>query len=345
MALDMGGEQSLSRRAMKAELLDAETELRLAYAWRDDRDEEALHRLVTAYMRLAISMAAKFKRYGAPMNDLIQEAGLGLMKAADKFDPDRGVRFSTYAVWWIKASIQDYVMRNWSMVRTGSTSSQKSLFFNMRRVQARLEREALANGEMLDKHQLRQLIATEVGVPLHDVEMMEGRLAGSDFSLNATQSVDDEGREWIDTLEDDSQQAAETVEHAHDTETSARVARQRDGRAERAGTLHRAGTQAARGAADAGKPRQRAGPVEGARAPAGGRGVRQDAQDAGSAVEGGPVIPRHLILHAPLGFIALLFAVSLLSPLPKGGLSVAPSSFTENAVGLAAPNIQIAFAD
>ena len=128
---------------------DAETELKLAYAWRDQRDEEALHRLVTAYMRLAISMAAKFKRYGAPMNDLIQEAGLGLMKAADKFDPDRGVRFSTYAVWWIKASIQDYVMRNWSMVRTGSTSSQKSLFFNMRRVQARLEREAMAAGQSL----------------------------------------------------------------------------------------------------------------------------------------------------------------------------------------------------
>jgi RNA polymerase sigma-32 factor len=204
---------------MRAELLDAETELKLAYAWRDERDEEALHRLITAYMRLAISMAAKFKRYGAPMNDLIQEAGLGLMKAADKFDPDRGVRFSTYAVWWIKASIQDYVMRNWSMVRTGSTSSQKSLFFNMRRVQARLEREAMANGQSLDKHQLRQMIATEVGVPLHDVEMMEGRLAGSDYSLNATQSVEDEGREWIDTLEDESQQAAETVENAHDMAT------------------------------------------------------------------------------------------------------------------------------
>jgi RNA polymerase sigma-32 factor len=215
----MGGDQSLSRRAMKAELLDAETELQLAYAWRDHRDEEALHRLVTAYMRLAISMAAKFKRYGAPMNDLIQEAGLGLMKAADKFDPDRGVRFSTYAVWWIKASIQDYVMRNWSMVRTGSTSSQKSLFFNMRRVQARLEREAMATGETLDKHQLRQMIATEVGVPLHDVEMMEGRLAGSDYSLNATQSVEDEGREWIDTLEDEAEQAADSVEHAHDMET------------------------------------------------------------------------------------------------------------------------------
>ncbi|WP_296762674.1 RNA polymerase factor sigma-32 [Sediminimonas sp.] len=217
MALDGPNDTTMSRRAMKAELLDAETELRLAYAWRDERDEEALHRLINAYMRLAISMASKFRRYGAPMNDLIQEAGLGLMKAADKFDPDRGVRFSTYAVWWIKASIQDYVMRNWSMVRTGSTSSQKSLFFNLRRVQARLEREAMARGEELDRHQMRQAISSEVGVPLRDVEMMEGRLSGSDFSLNVTQSVEDEGREWIDTIEDEGTQAAEIVENTHDT--------------------------------------------------------------------------------------------------------------------------------
>ena len=219
MALDGDFDKSLSRRAMQAELLDAETELQLAFAWRDHRDEAALHRLVTAYMRLAISMAAKFKRYGAPMNDLIQEASLGLMKAADKFDPDRGVRFSTYAVWWIKASIQDHVMRNWSMVRTGSTSSQKRLFFNMRRVQARLEREAASEGRKLDGHQLRHLISTEVGVPLADVEMMEGRLSGSDFSLNATQSSDEEGREWIETLEDDAEQAAARVERNHDLET------------------------------------------------------------------------------------------------------------------------------
>ena len=219
MTLAQSRDFSLTRTAMKAELLDAETELRLAYAWRDQRDEQALHRLITAYMRLAISMAGKFKPYGASMNDLVQEAGLGLMKAADKFDPDRGVRFSTYAVWWIKASIQDHVMRNWSMVRTGSTSSQKSLFFNMRRVQARLEREAQAAGETLDRHQLRQMISTEIGVPMHDVEMMEGRLSGSDFSLNATQSAEDEGREWIDALVDDSAQAAERVEDSHDTLT------------------------------------------------------------------------------------------------------------------------------
>ncbi len=216
MALDRYNDQTMSRKAMKAELLDAETELRLAYAWRDQRDEAALHRLITAYMRLAISMASKFRRYGAPMNDLIQEASLGLMKAADKFDPDRGVRFSTYAVWWIKASIQDYVMRNWSMVRTGSTSSQKSLFFNLRRVQAKLEREALAEGEVLDGHQLRERVAREVGVSLADVEMMEGRLSGSDFSLNATQSSEDDGREWIDTLEDTAEQAADVVETTHD---------------------------------------------------------------------------------------------------------------------------------
>lgn len=208
---------SLSRAAMSAELLDAETERALALAWRDHRDEAALHRLIHAYMRLAISVAARFKRYGAPMNELIQEAGLGLMKAADKFDPDRGVRFSTYAVWWIKASVQDYVMRNWSMVRTGSTSSQKALFFNMRRVQAQVEREAQQRGETLDRDQLLQMIATEVGVPLHDVEMMDGRLSGSDYSLNATQSSDEEGREWIETLEDDGPQSDAIVEHAHDT--------------------------------------------------------------------------------------------------------------------------------
>lgn len=216
MPLDNTFDRSFSRRAMKAELLDAETELELAYAWRDHRDEVALHRLVKAYMRLAVSMANKFNRYGASKNDLIQEASVGLMRAAEKFDPDRGVRFSTYAVWWIKASIQDYVLRNWSIVRTGTTSSQKSLFFNMRRVQARLEHEARQAGTNLNRPQMRQLIATEVGVPLHDVEMMEGRLRGGDFSLNATQLTGEEGREWIEALEDESPPAAEQVEAEHD---------------------------------------------------------------------------------------------------------------------------------
>jgi len=215
MSFDDSATRAVTRQAMGAEMLDAETELALARAWRETGDEKALHRLVNAYMRLAISMASKYRRYGAPMPDLIQEAGVGLMKAAEKFDPDRGVRFSTYAVWWIKASIQDYVMRNWSMVRTGSTSSQKALFFNLRRVRAKLEREAGANGAVLDGQRLREMIAEEVGVPLRDVEMMDARLAGADFSLNA-QQAGEEGREWLETLEDDAPQAAETVSRSAD---------------------------------------------------------------------------------------------------------------------------------
>jgi RNA polymerase sigma-32 factor len=209
-------DQSFMRGAMKAELLDAETEIALAVAWRDNRDEKALHRLITAYMRLAISMASKFRRYGVPMNDLVQEAGLGLMKAADKFDPDRGVRFSTYAVWWIKASIQDHVMRNWSLVRTGSTSAQKSLFFNLKRVEAQILRES---GETLDAHQLTEKIASEIGVSVRDVEMMQGRLSGGDFSLNAQQGGDEDGREWIDVLEDDTMQGSDQVDEARDSAT------------------------------------------------------------------------------------------------------------------------------
>jgi RNA polymerase sigma-32 factor len=205
----------ITRRAMAAELLDAETERELARRWRDEGDDEALHRLVTAYLRLAIAMAAKYRRYGASMSDLVQEANIGLLKAASKFDPDRGVRFSTYAVWWIKASIQDFVMRNWSMVRTGSTSSQKSLFFNMRRVRAQIERE---RGAPLGGHEIRREIAEELGVPLRDVEMMEGRLAGPDFSLNAQQSSGEEGREWVETLEDEAPRADETVARRADTD-------------------------------------------------------------------------------------------------------------------------------
>ena len=209
---------NFTRRAMRAELLDADTERQLAIAWRDERCDKSLHRLINAYMRLAVSMASKFRRYGAPMSDLIQEAGVGLLKAAEKFDPDRGVRFSTYASWWIKASIQDYVMRDWSMVRTGSTSSQKSLFFNLRRVRSKIEREQGEATSGAAAHEMRVQIAEEIGVPLRDVEMMEGRLAGSDFSLNATQATD-EGREWIEALEDDAPMGAETV--ARETELSA----------------------------------------------------------------------------------------------------------------------------
>jgi RNA polymerase sigma-32 factor len=222
MALDNGSDPSLaadrklSARARSAALLTAEEETMLARAWRDKADKAALDRLITSYMRLAMSMAAKFRRYGASMPDLTQEAAMGLMKAAEKFDPDRGVRFSTYAMFWIKAQLQDYVMRNWSMVRTGSTTSQKSLFFNLRRVEARLAREAAGQGTPLEGAALRAAVAVELGVSLHDVAMMEGRLAGSDASLNATQSADEDGRAWIDSLEDDSVQADELFAQNHD---------------------------------------------------------------------------------------------------------------------------------
>jgi len=216
MALDSTESRQFTRSLMRAEMLDAETERRLALAWRDDRDEAALHRLITAYMRLAISMASKFRKYGAPVGDLIQEASLGLMKAAEKFDPDRGVRFSTYAMWWVKASIQDYVMRNWSMVRTGSTGSQKALFFNLRRIEAQLLREAGEMGEDLDGHQLRERVAQQIGVSEADVEMMSGRLSGGDMSLNARAGGEDEGREWIETIMDDAPGAEEMVAARHD---------------------------------------------------------------------------------------------------------------------------------
>ena len=216
MALDGYTDQILNRQARKAELLDAELERDLARAWRDHGDKAALHRLVTAYTRLAISMAAKFRRYGAPMNDLTQEAAIGLMKAAEKFDPDRGVRFSTYAVWWIKAQLQDYVMRNWSLVRTGSTTAQKSLFFNLRRVEARLRRAASGRGETLAGDALLRAVAEELGVTMAEATMMNGRLSGSDASLNATQSQDEDGREWIDVLEDDSVQGEDLLAQTHD---------------------------------------------------------------------------------------------------------------------------------
>ncbi len=217
MDFRLEGRDGLNKKAMTAEMLDADVELDLARKWRNNGDEKALHRLVNAYLRLAVSMASKYRRYGADMTDLTQEAGIGLMKAAEKFDPERGVRFSTYAVWWIKASIQDYVMRNWSLVRTGSTSSQKALFFNLKRVKARLSREQEDERNEVDKARLNELVAAELGVPIRDVEMMEARLSGSDFSLNAQQS-DEDGREWIDLLEDDAVQSSNKVETERDIE-------------------------------------------------------------------------------------------------------------------------------
>ena len=130
--------RSLMRAALSAPYLERDEEHDLAVRWKEHRDQEALHRITTAHMRLVISMAGKFRHFGLPMGDLIQEGHVGLLEAAARFEPDREVRFSTYATWWIRASIQDYILRNWSIVRGGTSSAQKALFFNLRRLRARL---------------------------------------------------------------------------------------------------------------------------------------------------------------------------------------------------------------
>jgi RNA polymerase sigma-32 factor len=191
-------DRAFVRRAMRLPLLSPEQEIDLARSWRDNQDQTALHRLVAPHMRLVISTAVRFRHYGLPINDLIQEGNLGLMQAAARFEPAREVRFSTYAAWWIRAAIQDFVLRNWSIVRTGTTAAHKSLFFNLRRLRARIER---GGREALTPEGRRQL-ARQLNVSEGDVLHMEGRLAAGDRSLNATLGEDGESN-WQDMLVDD----------------------------------------------------------------------------------------------------------------------------------------------
>lgn len=190
---------SFIRESMAQPLLSRERELELALAWKERGDIAALHELVRAYGRLAVSMAARFRHYGLPLGDLIQEGNVGLMQAAARFEPERGIRFSTYAVWWIRASIQDYILRNWSIVRTGTTAAQKSLFFNLRRLRARI---ANRTGDHDLTDETRGQIASELGVPVADVVAMEQRMTSADQSLNATVSNEGED-EWQSLLADD----------------------------------------------------------------------------------------------------------------------------------------------
>ncbi|MBL8580041.1 MAG: RNA polymerase factor sigma-32 [Mesorhizobium sp.] len=179
-------DRALVRAAMQAAYLDREEEHDLAVRWKEEKDQQALHRMTTSHMRLVISMASKFRYYGLPMGDLIQEGHVGLLEAAARFDPERDVRFSTYAGWWIRASIQDYVLRNWSIVRGGTSSAQKALFFNLRRLRARL-----AQGPgMLSSIDIRREIAVTLGVSESDVALMDSRLSASDTSLNAPVTED-----------------------------------------------------------------------------------------------------------------------------------------------------------
>jgi RNA polymerase sigma-32 factor len=169
------------RAAMKAPYLGREEEHQLAVSWKERQDQEALHRLTSAHMRLVIAIASRFRHFGLSMSDLIQEGHVGLLEAAARFEPEREVRFSTYATWWIRASIQDYILRNWSIVRGGTSSAQKSLFFNLRRLRARLSRGT----EPMNEPHLYEEIARAIGVSRDDVALMDSRLSGPDLSLNA----------------------------------------------------------------------------------------------------------------------------------------------------------------
>ncbi|MEP2703428.1 MAG: RNA polymerase factor sigma-32 [Roseibium sp.] len=188
MSTALSEKRQLMRVAMKAPYLTREEELELAYQWRDNRDEKALEKLSLSHMRLVIAVASRFRNFGLNLGDLIQEGHVGLLEAAARFEPERAVRFSTYATWWIRASIQDYILRNWSIVRGGTSSTQKALFFNLRRLRAKLS----STQTPLTDSELHQKIADAIGVKISDVAVMNARLSGPDTSLNAP-ITDNEG--------------------------------------------------------------------------------------------------------------------------------------------------------
>lgn len=205
------------KASMKEPLLTRDHEFELAHRWRTAGDTAALHELVRAYTRLVVSIAARFRHYGLPVGDLVQEGNVGLMQAAARFEPDRGVRFSTYAAWWIRSAMQDYVLRNWSIVRTGTTAAQKSLFFNLRRLRARIEESSGA--PLTDAG--RRKIANELHVELAEVELMDMRLGAADQSLNAPVGDSSED-DWQDFLPDRRPNPEEVVTSTRDGEIRSR---------------------------------------------------------------------------------------------------------------------------
>jgi RNA polymerase sigma-32 factor len=206
------GQQFLDA-AMAAPLLGREEERSLALRWKHQHDEEAMHILARAHMRLVIALAVRLRHYGLSIADLIQEGHVGLLEAAARFEPERDVRFSTYATWWIRASMQEFILRNWSIVRGGTSSTQKALFFNLRRIRAKLARrgESRTRGEIVDE------IARSLGVATADVEMMDARLSAPDVSLNAPLSDEDPtAAERIELLADSQPLPDEVVAAAID---------------------------------------------------------------------------------------------------------------------------------
>lgn len=202
--------------AMDAPLLERDYEAELARRWREEGDVEAMHEIITAHVRLVVKVASRFRGYGLPMSDLIQEGNIGLLEAARRFDPEREVRFSTYATWWILAAVQEYLVRNTSIVRIGTTPAQKSLFFNLRRLRAKMKTKNL--GPMTEEE--RKIIAEALHVPLNAVERMEAVLSGPDRSLNAT--IGEDGSDEIqDFLADEGPNPEDIIISQRDSATRA----------------------------------------------------------------------------------------------------------------------------
>ena len=205
-----GGLNRYMQEIRKFPLLEPEEEYMLAKRWVEEQDTEAAHRMVTSHLRLAAKIAMGYRGYGLPQAEVISEANVGLMQAVKRFDPEKGFRLATYAMWWIRASIQEYILRSWSLVKLGTTSGQKKLFFNLRKAKNKIG--ALEEGDLRPEN-VKQ-IATDLGVTEEEVISMNRRMSGGDASLNAQVGADGEGAmQWQDWLEDeDADQAADYAE-------------------------------------------------------------------------------------------------------------------------------------
>ena len=190
----------------KFPMLSAEEELELSKRWRDTEDMEAAHKLVTSHLRLVAKIAMGYRGYGLPIGELISEGNVGMMQAVKRFDPDRGFRLATYAMWWIRAAIQEYILHSWSLVKMGTTAAQKKLFFNLRRLKGQMQ--AIDDGDLHPEQVAK--IARVLAVPEQDVVNMNRRLSAPDHSLNAPVRMDSEG-EWQDWLVDESESQEEAI--------------------------------------------------------------------------------------------------------------------------------------
>ncbi|HVY32824.1 MAG TPA: RNA polymerase sigma factor RpoH [Caulobacteraceae bacterium] len=201
-----GGLSRYLTEIRKFPMLARDEEFMLAKRWREHEDPEAAHRMVTSHLRLVAKIAMGYRGYGLPIGEVISEGNVGLMQAVKKFEPDKGFRLATYAMWWIRASIQEYILRSWSLVKIGTTAAQKKLFFNLRR--AKSEISALEEGDLRPEHVSQ--IATKLGVLDEEVVSMNRRLSGGDASLNSPMRADSES-EWQDWLVDDKTPSQESV--------------------------------------------------------------------------------------------------------------------------------------